>query len=194
MKFLGNVITDGKFDNTVLYNVIKTNKGIIKDIPTLIIGYNKTKTLCNKFSMLDWKIEDNVYWTYGRRERGEKYFEDIERFKNLCFKNMLDTVDYKLFNVLIETKESKKDFFNFLKNESPKTIFINDDMVYVYYDNKHVTGFSLRDIDYIGGNRKKVLSKVLSSTNNVINNKEIFDKEFIQRLKNKPYIVPYLYS
>lgn len=194
MKYLGNIITDGKFDDTILYNVVKTKDKIIEGIPTLIIGYSKTKTIYDKFSILDWKIEDNVYWSYGRRERGERYFETIDKFKDLCFKIMLDTVKYNLFNVIIETTENKHKFFDFLKSDVEKTVFINNDMVYIYYNNKHVTGFSLRDIDYIGGNRKKVLSKVLSPNNKIINSKDIFNEKFVQRLKNKPYVVPYLYS
>ena len=192
MKYIGNIITDNKIDDVALYNVIKNKEDIIHDIPTLIIGYKKVKTLYDSFSMLDWKIEDNVYWTYGRRERGEKYYDDLDRFKKLCFNNMIKTVDYRLFNVLTENVEHKKLFFSFLKDSSVKTVYIENDMAYIYNGNKHVIGFSLRDVEYGGGNKKKTLSVLLN--NNVVSSKDVFTNEFAYSLKNIPYIIPYLYS
>lgn len=197
MKYLGNIITDSKIKDVEYYNVVKSKDKIIPDIPTLIVGYTKTKSIYdNKFSMLDWKIEDNVYWTYGRRERGERYIEDIEKFKLLCFNTLIKTVDYRLFNVLTESTEKKKEFFKYIKDKKDKTVYIDNDMVYLYEDNKHVTGFSLRDIDYNGGNRKKVLSILFSDNkNNVLNSKDVlFNNEFSYTLRTKPYIIPYLYS
>ena len=196
MKYLGNIVTDSKLTTFDYYNVVKTKDKIIEDIPTLIVGYEKTKSIYgDNFSVLDWKIEDNVYWTYGRRERGEKYLENIEKFKNLCFNDMVKTVDYRLFNVLVESTERKKEFFNYIRDKKDKTIYISDDMVYLYEDNKHVIGFSLRDVEYGGGNKKKILSILLSDDkNNVLNSKDVFNNEFSYTLKNKPYIIPYLYS
>lgn len=192
MKYIGNIITDSKIDDVVLYNVVKSKENIIKDIPTLIIGYKKVKTIYNNFSMLDWKVEDNVYWTYGRRERGERYYDDLEKFKKLCFKNMIKTVKYYLFNVLIEDVERKKKFLSFLKDKNVKTVYIDNDMAYIYNGNKHVIGFSLRDVEYSGGNKKKTLSILLK--NKVINSKDVFTNEFAYSFKNIPYIIPYLYS
>lgn len=196
MKYLGNIVTDSKLTTFDYYNVVKTKDKIIEDIPTLIVGYEKTKSIYgDNFSVLDWKIEDNVYWTYGRRERGEKYLENIEKFKNLCFNDMVKTVDYRLFNVLVESTERKKEFFNYIKDKKNKTIYISDDMVYLYEDNKHVIGFSLRDVEYGGGNKKRILSILLSDDkNNILNSKDVFNNEFSYTLKNKPYIIPYLYS
>lgn len=192
MVYIGNIITDNKIDNIILYNIVKKPEDIIKGLPTLIIGYKKVKTIYSNFSMLDWKIDDNVYWTYGRRERGERYYDDLERFKDLCFNNMLKSVKYCNFNILTASVKHKKRLFNFLKDNTKKTVYIENDMVYIYNDNKCVIGFSLRDIEYCGGNKKKVLSLLLN--NKVISSKEVFNNEFSYSLKNIPYIIPYLYN
>lgn len=193
MKYIGNIIIDGKINDVDLYNVVKRKEDIIEDLPTLIIGYNKTKTIYKEFSILDWKIEDNIYWTYGRRERGEKYIERLENFKKMCFQNMIKTVKYYLFNVLIEEEERKKKFFQFLKEDTVKTIYIDDEMVYIYKDNKHVIGISLRDVEYNGGNKKRILS-ILLNKNKVISSKDVFKSEYAYTLKTIPYVIPYLYS
>lgn len=194
MKYLGNIVTDNKITGVDCYNVVKSFDKIIKDIPTLIIGYKKVSSIYSEFSMLDWKIDDNIYWTYGRRERGDKYIEHLEKFKNLCLENITDTVEYRLFNVLVEPIERKKLFFEFMKSSENKTIYFDNDMVYIYSDNKHVYGLSLRDIDYCGGNRNKTLSILLHGNNNVISGKEVYKNEFGFILKDMPYIIPYLYS
>ena len=192
MKFIGNIVTDTRIDLPKLYNIVRKKEDIIKDIPTLIIGYKKVNDLYDNFSMLDWEIEYNVYWTYGRRERGERYLDDIERFQQLCFNKMVKSIKYYLFNVLIEGVDKKKRFFEFLKNDTPKTVYINNDMAYIYSENKHVVGISLRDIEYCGGNKKKTLSILLK--NKVINSNEVFMNNFLYDLKNIPYIIPYLYG
>ena len=196
MKYLGNFVTDSRINNLEYYNIVKSLEKIIPDIPTLIVGYHKTISVYGEnFSILDWKLDNNLYWTYGRRERGERYLEDIEKFKTICFNDMIKTVDYRLFNVLVEDVNKKKEFFNYIKDKKHKTIYIDNDMVYLYEDNKHVIGFSLRDIDYSGGNKKKILSVLLSDVNNnILSAKEVFNNEFSMALKNKPYIIPYLYS
>ena len=45
MKYLGNIVTDGNVENSKLYNVVKDLDNIIEDIPTLIVGYKKVKSL-----------------------------------------------------------------------------------------------------------------------------------------------------
>ena len=196
MRYLGNIVTDSRINNLEHYNVVKTIDKVISDIPTLIVGYHKTISIYgNNFSILDWKIGDNIYWTYGRRERGDRFLEDIEKFKTLCLNYMIKTVDYRLFNILLESVDRKKEFLSYIKDKKDKIVYIDDDMVYLYEDNKHVMGFSLRDIEYSGGNKKKILSILLSDEKNkVLNSKDVFNNEFNITLKNKPYIIPYLYS
>ena len=196
MKYLGNIVTDSRINNLEYYNIVKSLEKIIPDIPTLIVGYHKTISVYGKnFSILDWKLDNNLYWTYGRRERGDRFLEDIEKFKTLCLNYMIKTVDYRLFNVLLESVDRKKEFLSYIKDKKDKIVYIDDDMVYLYEDNKHVIGFSLRDIEYSGGNKKKILSILLSDEKNkVLNSKDVFNNEFNITLKNKPYIIPYLYS
>ena len=196
MRYLGNIVTDSRIINLEHYNVVKTMNRVISDIPTLIVGYHKTISIYgDNFSILDWKLSDNTYWTYGRRERGDRFLEDIEKFKTLCLNYMIKTVDYRLFNVLLESVDRKKEFLSYIKDKKDKIVYIDDDMVYLYEDNKHVMGFSLRDIEYSGGNKKKILSILLSDEKNkVLNSKDVFNNEFNITLKNKPYIIPYLYS
>ena len=47
-------------------------------LPTLIVGWKKTKELFgDKVSILHKKIEDNLYWTFNEGERKVDYETDI---------------------------------------------------------------------------------------------------------------------
>lgn len=196
MKYIGNILTDLQFANQELYNVVKTKEDIIEDIPTLVIGWDKVNKNYDNISLLDWKIDNMTYWTFGRRERGERYEEDIERFNKLALKTLKKNVKYVFFNILIENDERKEDFFKFLKDNTEKTCYIDNNIAYFCKDNnKNVIGISLNDIEYEGKDKNRFLSNIYSNSNIhlVKSNNDIVLKIKYQLL-NEPYLIPYLFS
>ena len=73
MKFIANILTDKPFTNAELYNVVSDKNNLIDGIPTLVIGWEYTKKMFNNANILDWEIDRNTYWTYGKREKRNKY-------------------------------------------------------------------------------------------------------------------------
>ena len=73
---------------------------------------------------------------------------------------------------------------------------IIDDMVYIFdSENNVVVGFSLRDIDYMGKERKGIFSKIYRNPNNsIIDMKDTLTWDTKNALRNCNYVIPYLYA
>ena len=94
MKKIANILTDGIFDNDGLYNVVKTKDELIEGIPTLVIGWEKTKSLFPTACIIERKINDDTYWTWGSRERRQVMEKDIAVFRRLALKRFTKSIKY----------------------------------------------------------------------------------------------------
>ena len=194
MRFIGNIVTDSKMEDMVLYNIVKTIDDIDKTIPTLIIGWKKVNEYYPSVKILDWKINNLTYWTFGRREKGERYLSDLERFQDLCINVLYNTIEYEFFNVLIKENEEKKQFFKKLKDKTPKYVYIDNNIVYFYFDGVKVYGISLTDIEYEGGNIKKFLAILYNNESIKIIKTSDVDFQIRFLLNNRIYLIPYIFS
>lgn len=194
MKKIANILTDGLFENDGLYNVVKEKEDLIEGIPTLVIGWEKTKKLFPSACIIEWKISDDTYWTWGNRERREVQERDLARFRRIAIKEFLTTIKYVFFNVMVSSDMMIEKFLSSLRDERAKYIFIYNDMIYVYYSgNNNIIGVSLCDVDYIGMDRKVFFRALYGGKNNVLVKDEIPFK-LRNEFKNKSYMFPYLYS
>ena len=197
MKFIANILTDKPFTNAELYNVVSDKNNLIDGIPTLVIGWEFTKKMFNNASILDWEIDHNTYWTYGKREKRNKYEENLERFRQMSITRFIKSVNYRYYNILIADDNEKKYIFSLLDNDKDILYaYLNNDMVYLLdnIDNS-VVGFSLRDIDYLGKDRKKVIGKIYHNKNiQIIEIKDCLTWETKNALRNCSYVIPYLWA
>ena len=69
MNYLANIYTKSKLDIEPFFNVVDDENKLIDGIPTLIIGWDSVKSLYGDINILDKKVKDNIYWTFGKRER-----------------------------------------------------------------------------------------------------------------------------
>lgn len=194
MKFIANILTDKPFANAELYNVVGDKDSLIDGIPTLIIGWEYTKKMFNNASILEWEIDRNTYWTYGKREKRNRYEENLDKFRKLALTRFIKSVKYQYFNILtISNKE--KEYILELLNDKSTYIYMNNDMVYVVDTTENgVIGFSLRDIDYLEKDRKKILSKIYTNKDRVIDIKDKLSWETKNVLHNWNYVVPFLWA
>ena len=122
----------------VLYNVVKSIDDIDKTVPTLIIGWKKVNEYFPNVKILEWKINKLTYWTFGRREKGERYESDLEKFHQLCINYLYNSIQYEFFNVLIKEKQDKQLFFNMLKDKiAKKVVYVVNNMLYFYNNIYH---------------------------------------------------------
>lgn len=195
MRYIANILTDKNFKEKGLYNIVSSKKELIDGIPTLVIGWEFTKKMYNNANILDWEISRDVYWTYGNREKRNRYDENINKFKDLALLRFIKSVKYEYKNILLLTDEEKNEIIEIISGDGVN-VYIHNDMLYVLKDNKNVIGLSLRDIDYIGKDRKKILSKVFRNEKNHIIS--LTDSELSYDIKNTlykySYVVPYLFD
>jgi len=195
MQYIGNIVTKTIFEDKGYYNVVSDIKDIITDIPTLIIGWGLTKSFFPNANILEHRINSNIYWTFGKREKRDKMEVDIVKFKTISIEFLCKSIPYSFFNALTKTKEEKTDFFNSVSDKEEKSCFFYNDMAYIYYKNKReIIGTSIRDIVYENGNADKFLSflKNTASVSIVDKNSDTQNINFL--LKNNIYLMSYILS
>ena len=197
MKYIANILTDEPFNEGELYNVVRGKEELVPDIHTLIIGWERTKTEYPDASIIEWKVADNVYWTYGKYERRDKYEVNVKKFQDLSFKKFVESLEYAFYDVLLTPPERFESFLASLGSDNQKTIYVTGDMMYLYYNGTNkVVGLSLRDCDYLNEfTKKRIFSSVYNSnTVNLLKNNDEISKEIRFKAKGRAYILPYLYS
>jgi hypothetical protein len=197
MKYIANILTDEPFNEGELYNIVRDKKELVPDIPTLIIGWESTKAEYPDASIIEWKVADNVYWTYGKYERRDKYEVNIKKFQDLSFKKFVESLKYVFYDVMLEGEDRFIKFIELLLSNVQKTVYITGDMMYIHIDyTKKVVGVSLRDCDYLGETYKKRIFSAMYNNPSVIllKNNDAISKEIRFKTRGKAYILPYLYS
>lgn len=197
MKCIANILTDEPFNNSGLYNVVRDSSELVSGIPTLIIGWDRTRSEYPDASIIEWEVADNVYWTYGKYERRDKYEANINKFQDLAFKKFIESLDYMFYDVLLTAKEKFDSFLLSLGTDAKKTVYVTGDMMYIYYDGtKKVIGLSLRDCDYLEETMKKrIFSSIYNSKSiNLLKNNDEMSREIRFKARGRAYILPYLYS
>ena len=109
--FLGNIVTQNKINVSSFIHVTNDFNNIDTGIPTLIIGWGLVKELFPEQNILEFKIKDNVYWTFSKREKRYQYEKDIITFIEKITFEMNKRVNYRFFNYLIAIINSSK--YNF---------------------------------------------------------------------------------
>lgn len=196
MKYIGNILTNIKLDNTDYYNVTDSKDKLIGGIPTLVVGWNSVKSFYDNVDITNWKINNNTYWTFGKREKREKMELDIPKFKKMATDILIKSVKYSFFNVLTESNDKKERLFKSFTDNSKKTVYIDNEMVYILYEEKkQIIGISLRDVNFIGGDIDKIVSTLKKNgAITVLNEQDNRIRKLKYLFKNNLYIIPYVLS
>ena len=196
MNYLANIYTKSKIDIEPFFNVVDDENKLIDGIPTLIIGWDSVKSLYGDINILDKKVKDNIYWTFGKRERRNVMEVDVQKFKRKAMSITCNNVKYKFFNILTAKNDKKKSFYLLLKDTRYKTVFSFNNMLYIYIDGTDtVVSISLRDVDYIGGDVKKIFSTLYNNKFvKVANDNDLKDTNAKLFFKDNIYLIPYIFS
>ena len=196
MNYIANIYTDSKLDIEDFFNIINDKSKIVDGIPTLVIGWDSVKSLYGDVNILDKKVKDNVYWTFGKREKRNVMEVDVQKFKKKAMSIVSNNVKYQFFNILTEPNKKKTKFYDFLKDSSEKSVFSFNNMLYIYVKRSNtVVSLSLRDVEYVGGDVKKIFSvlyknkavKMVEDNDLKKTNAKFFFKDNI-------YLIPYIFS
>lgn len=184
MNFIGNILTDEQMDHIGPFNITDMEGSLIKGIPTLIIGWERTRKLYPEVSIINWEIESGVtYWTFGEMEKRDRYERDLNRFVEVCVDDVLSRITYIPINLLIDNTDKCVSVLS----ESTRT-YVSGTMVYSYDGLGTVYGVSVDEAKYIGLDIARFIDR----------NKTILDDGAYGKVKamfrNKKYVIPYIYS
>lgn len=196
MNYLANIYTKSKIDIEPFFNIVDDENKLIDGIPTLIIGWDSVKSLYGDINILDKKVKDNIYWTFGKRERRNVMEVDVQKFKRKAMSITCNNVKYKFFNILTAKNDKKKSFYLLLKDTRHKTVFSFNNMLYIYIDGTDtVVSISLRDVEYVGGDVKKIFSTLYNNKFvKVANDNDLKDTNAKLFFKDNIYLIPYIFS
>lgn len=187
---IANIYTTSKFESE-LYNITDKKENLIQGVPTLIIGWQNAKKLYPDVDILNWKIDENTYWTFGKRERRNEYEEKLDKFLELSVSMLDKTTVYRFINLLSETNDVKKALLSKISSDSKKAALKYYDMLYITESDYNVVyGISLRDIDYEGKDRNCVLNLIKGNSNieYIEENECSVCNDIISIMQNKVYL------
>lgn len=196
MKKIANILTDKKISFPEYFNSVSSKENLISNIPTLVIGWDFTKVNYPDAKIVDWKIDENTFWTFGNREKRAEYDTRLENFEKIAIERLIKSVKYRPLNLMTATKEEKMELYDYIESAEKKEIYLSNDMVYIYVpSNEYVFGIFLREIDYVGKSVKSFLSKIYSCENKEIVSGKISERipsNLLGTVKNNLYIIPIL--
>ena len=193
MKPIANILTNKAFDNDGVYNVVSEQNKLISGIPTLVIGWEYTKSFFPNANILNWEINPDTFWCFGRRERGQRYEEAIKKFRDYAINRFIKSIKYKFINIV-----TKNDFFTSLLDIlnlcDDMNAYISNDMLYLACSSGDIVyGISLRDVEFIGCSKKVVFSTIYNNKNVKFVEYNDLSWDIKTALKNCIYAVPCLY-
>ena len=195
MQILGYIVAKGKirYDNCFIKKVEDISL-VDKTKPYIVCGLSEAKKIASdNFSILDKKIGDNAYWTFGRTEKRDEHEADIMKFCRMVVENYFNGIKYFYLNVCAISIDSVKRTIKFINSSVEKYIYIWNDMLYVTCPNSTSMGVSLRICEYMGINRQKILDIVKSCESNIVfDDDNCIPKNLKYFLKDKAYIVPFI--
>ena len=195
MKKLGYIVSKRKINNIVDFVGLVDDVNKIEDPtkPFIIVGLNEVKDLPN-FSILNKKLDENKFWTFGKTERRVDYERDLENFYEYVLDKEISNIKYYFINILNIKYTKIKSLINIINSNEKKYIYISNDMIYLYYKN-YILGISIKILKYINIDIKKVFRKLYRNKSNIIYNTDSFLTTEMKRvITNKKYVIPYFIS
>lgn len=193
MQYIGNIVTDSNVETTKFFNVTPDYNSVDFSLPTLIVGWEKVKKLYPEQNILNNCIDDNITWTFSKREKRYQYEKDLKSFVEKTIANLNDKVKYRFFNFILAPENKKNCFLTYLENNM-SSLYYNSKFLYIYDINNEMTiGVSLKDMSYIGINTKDFIENIKSQNKHIIsNNIDDIGKDSFFIVKDNVKIIPYL--
>lgn len=199
MKKIAYIITNNqKIKNNKEYiGVVDSIKKTTPDTPILYVGLENARKNIEDFSILNRNPKNNVFWTFGRREKRNEYEKDLINFNNYVIKNLSDKIVYHYINPLLLNRRKIYKLLNLLnENRFDKYFYVEKGMIYCYFENK-VIGFSTKILKYAYNIDEDRIIRLIKR--NMNNHLFYFNNENIRALKkilpeNNTYLISFFIS
>lgn len=193
MRYIANIITKHKIEVSSFFNVTSDFISINTKIPTLIVGWSDVKELFPNQDILNSRIDDNITWTFSKREKRYQYEKDLSAFIDKVIKDIDKKVKYRFFNFILSSQNRRDDFIEYVQS-GLCSIYYNPQFLYVYNIKDNITiGVSLVDLAYAGINPKDFILTLNKYNNNIIcENLKCINSDSYTLIKDNTKIIAYL--
>lgn len=193
MEYIANIVTKNKIEVSSFFNVTSSFTDIDINIPTLIVGWNDVKQLFPKQDILNPKINENITWTFSKREKRYQYEKDLTFFIDKVVRGIDNKIKYRFFNYALSPQNRRDNFIEYVQT-GDCSIYYNTRFLYVYNIKDKITiGISLVDLSYIGINIKDFILTLNKYNNNIIcENLKCITSDSYSLIKDNTKIIAYL--
>lgn len=194
---IANIISKDQMDLGPEFKIYQSFDDIINPhLPTLIVGCDLTKQLFgDDLNFLERKIDNNLFWTFTKKELRKKYFNDLEDFIQYSYECSVHKLSYIYLDIIqYDSVKIRKIIKKMLSLKEIYTFYI-ENMIYMYSD-KFIFGVDLDLLKYSNVDKLKVLNKIKVISKVFLEGNEILIeyKNYMERLENKVRFIPFIYS
>jgi hypothetical protein len=189
MITVGNIITKesitGIPNNFGIYETVITT-----DVPNLIIGWELTKTLYPEASILRKKIKDNLYWTFSSTEKRSVFENDLKKYIDKSYKDYIKKIKFHNIDPIIYKINTTDELLEKLNIVAGGFAYLYVNKIVYVYHNFVIYSIDLEQLDFIGFDRKIILSKLKEVTNYSEGDLKNFKNELkYLDIKYLPYLI-----
>ena len=192
---LANIVSTNTPNVSDKFNVVKTMDEIIHGLPTLIIGYDYVNKHYPDFDITNICLGPDLYWTFKRSERRDKYDEDLYWFISKVYVDLIKDISYVFVDPIQYNKKTLIKIIKKIKSLENRVSYINNEMVYIYGD-KLIFGVDLKLLKYMSIDTDKIKNKIKQISTVFLDDKKILIeyKKSVGILGDQVRYIPYLHS
>ena len=191
---IANILSTIKIEAPEDFNIVKSSSDLIDGLPTLIVGYDYVNKHYQDFDITNIKLEPNLYWTFKKTEKRDKFDEDLRWFIRKVYEDLTDKLIYLFVDPIQHKPKTLRKIVKKILSLNDVITYQHNEMFYVYSDNL-IFGIDLKLLKYLGFNTDKIKEKIKSISNVFLIDDEILIgyKKCIETLNNRVRYIPYLY-
>jgi len=192
---IANIVSTNKIDVSDEFNVVKTLDEIIIGKPTLIIGYEYVNKNYPEFDISEFCLGPDLYWTFKRTERRDKFEEDLNRFTKKVYKELTSNIVYVFVDPIQHKGRTLIKIIRKIYSLKNIISFVNGEMIYIYGDS-FIFGVDLKLLRYMELNTEKIKNKIKSISSVFLDSNKILIeyKKTVDNLDNQVRYIPFLFS
>ncbi len=192
---IANIVSTQKVDSLTDFNIVKSIDEIIDGLPTLIVGYDYVDKNYPNFDIGNICLGENLYWTFKRTEKRDKYEEDLNWFISKVYTDLTKQIYYIFVDPIQQSSKTLIKIIKKLYSFSNIICYNHNEMLYLYCDN-FLFGIDLCLLKYIGFDINKIKNKIKLISNVFLDKNEILIeyKRNVEALGNQVRYIPYLFS
>lgn len=192
---IANILSTSKIEAPEDFNIVKSSSDLIDGLPTLIVGYDYVNKHYHDFDITNIKLEPNLYWTFKKTEKRDKFDEDLRWFIRKVYEDLTDKLIYLFVDPIQYRPKTLNKIVRKILSLKNSISYQHDNMIYIYNDTL-IFGIDLKLLKYIGIDTNKIKEKIKTLSDVFLNKDEVFIeyKKYVETLNGRVRYIPYLYS